>query len=207
MTSALSITPAFLRNSFSSSGLVIDYRDWQIPLGRRFRALKIWFVLRTYGISGLQAHIRRTVALGSEFHSWVHGRPDLFRVLTPPAFALTVLTIMPGSSHVEVEAEAEAAPNMNQAEPQTKGERETDHDESQTPSSDLERANEITRLVYEKINADGKIFLTSTVVQGVYAIRIVSANPKADREHLQKAFEILVKTTEEIRGSSKQGPS
>lgn len=114
---------------------------------------------------------------------------------------------MPGSSHVEVEAEAEAAPNLNQAEPQTKGEREADYEESQTPSSDLERANEITRLVYEKINADGKIFLTSTVVQGVYAIRIVSANPKADREHLKKAFEILVNTAEEIRESSKQEPS
>lgn len=205
MTSALSITPAFLRNSFSSSGLVIDYRDWQIPLGRRFRALKIWFVLRTYGISGLQAHIRRTVDLGSEFHSWVLGRPDLFRVLTPPAFALTVLTIVPGSSRVE--AEAEAALNLNQAEPQTKGEKEKNHEEPQTPSSDLERANEITRLVYEEINADGKIFLTSTVVQGIYAIRVVSANPKADQEHLKQAFEILVKTTEEIQRSSKHGKS
>lgn len=200
LTSALSITPAFLRNSYSSSGLVIDYRDWQIPLGRRFRALKIWFVLRTYGVSGLQAHIRRTIALGSEFHSWILGRPDLFRVLTPSAFALTVLTIVPGSSSVE----AEIAPNSNQAEPQTKEERETHDEGSETLSSDLERANEITRLVYEKINAEGKIFLTSTVVQGVYAIRVVSANPQADREHLKNAFEILVKTTEEIRGSLEQ---
>lgn len=126
-------------------------------------------------------------------------------MLAPPAFALTVLTIVPGSSQIEVEAEAEAeaALNLKQAEPQTKGERETDHEEPQTPSSDLEQANEITRLVYEKINADGKIFLTSTVVQGVYAIRVVSANPKADREHLKKAFEILVNTAEEIRRSSK----
>lgn len=73
----------------------------------------------------------------------------------------------------------------------------------QSQSSDFERANEITRLVYEKINADGEIFLTSTVVQGAYAIRVVSANPKADLEHMRKAFAILVKTTEELREMAK----
>ena len=155
-------------------------------------------MLRTYGVSGLQAHIRHTIALGSEFHSWVLGRPDLFRVLTPLAFALTVLTIEPGSESAE--AEAEVAPDSNQAEPQTKGERETNHEAVHILNNELERANEITRLVYEKINAEGQIFLTSTVVQGIYAIRVVSANPKADREHLKKAFDILVTTTEEIRG-------
>jgi aromatic-L-amino-acid decarboxylase len=51
---SLSIMPSYLRNEFSESGLVTDYRDWQIPLGRRFRSLKIWFVLRTYGVKGLQ---------------------------------------------------------------------------------------------------------------------------------------------------------
>lgn len=55
---ALSITPQYLRNKASESGLVIDYRDLQIPLGRRFRALKLWFVLRQYGVKGLQAFIR-----------------------------------------------------------------------------------------------------------------------------------------------------
>lgn len=55
---ALSITPQYLRNKASESGLVIDYRDLQIPLGRRFRALKLWFVLRQYGVKGLQSFIR-----------------------------------------------------------------------------------------------------------------------------------------------------
>jgi aromatic-L-amino-acid decarboxylase len=197
LTSVLSITPSFLRNQFSSSGLVIDYRDWQIPLGRRFRALKIWFVLRTYGVSGLQAHIRHTTGLGAQFYSWVDARSDLFRVLVPPAFALTVLAVVPSSS----QAGAAAGTHSDQSNPQLGTKNEMNQEESQ--SSYLERANEITRLVYEKINADGQIFLTSTVVQGAYAIRVVSANPKADHEHLRKAFEILVKTTEEIRGVTK----
>jgi len=64
---SLSITPEYLRNQASDSGAVIDYRDWQIPLGRRFRALKLWFVIRAYGIEGLQQHIRHTVGLAQRF--------------------------------------------------------------------------------------------------------------------------------------------
>ena len=67
----LSILPEYLRNKASESGAVIDYRDWQVPLGRRFRALKLWFVIRHYGVEGLQYHIRRHVELAQRFASWV----------------------------------------------------------------------------------------------------------------------------------------
>jgi aromatic-L-amino-acid decarboxylase len=67
----LSVLPEYLRNQASESGAVIDYRDWQVPLGRRFRALKLWFVLRHYGIEGLQYHIREHVRLAQEFAQWV----------------------------------------------------------------------------------------------------------------------------------------
>jgi aromatic-L-amino-acid decarboxylase len=64
---ALSILPEYLRNKATESGAVIDYRDWQVPLGRRFRALKLWFVIRHYGVEGLRFHIRRHVALAQYF--------------------------------------------------------------------------------------------------------------------------------------------
>ena len=64
---ALSITPEYLRTKESDAGEVIDYRDWQIPLGRRFRALKLWFVMRAYGAEGLREHIRRGVRHGELF--------------------------------------------------------------------------------------------------------------------------------------------
>ena len=54
---------------------MIDYRDWQIQLGRRFRALKLWFVIRTYGVTGLQEVVRQHVALAQEFASWVEADP------------------------------------------------------------------------------------------------------------------------------------
>jgi aromatic-L-amino-acid/L-tryptophan decarboxylase len=63
---ALSILPEYLRNRASESGGVIDYRDWHVPLGRRFRSLKLWFVLRWYGLEGLRHHVREHVRLAGE---------------------------------------------------------------------------------------------------------------------------------------------
>jgi aromatic-L-amino-acid decarboxylase len=75
----LSVLPEYLRNQATESGAVIDYRDWQVPLGRRFRALKLWFVLRHYGVEGLQHHVRQHIALAQEFANWVRadGRFEL----------------------------------------------------------------------------------------------------------------------------------
>jgi len=78
----LSILPEYLRNQASESGQVIDYRDWQIPLGRRFRALKLWFVIRHYGAEGLRHHIRRHVELAQRFAGWVRDSRD-FQLLAP----------------------------------------------------------------------------------------------------------------------------
>jgi len=79
---ALSILPEYLRNKATESGAVIDYRDWQVPLGRRFRALKLWFVIRYYGVQGLRRFVREHVALAQEFASWVEKSGD-FRLSAP----------------------------------------------------------------------------------------------------------------------------
>lgn len=80
----LSILPEYLRNQATESGAVIDYRDWQIPLGRRFRALKLWFVIRHYGIQGLRYHIRRHIELAREFAGWISNDDRFELVLAPP---------------------------------------------------------------------------------------------------------------------------
>ncbi len=79
---ALSILPEYLRNKASESGSVIDYRDWQVPLGRRFRALKLWFVIRSYGVEGLRHHVREHVALAQQFAGWVGDSSD-FELAAP----------------------------------------------------------------------------------------------------------------------------
>ncbi|XP_061381415.1 histidine decarboxylase isoform X6 [Danaus plexippus] len=63
------VNPIYLRHE--NSGKAIDYMHWQIPLSRRFRALKLWFVLRNYGVSGLQKHIRESVRLAQKFEALV----------------------------------------------------------------------------------------------------------------------------------------
>jgi aromatic-L-amino-acid/L-tryptophan decarboxylase len=79
---ALSILPEYLRNAASDSGAVIDYRDWQIPLGRRFRSLKLWATIRHYGVEGLRHHVREHVELAQEFATMV-GQDRRFELLAP----------------------------------------------------------------------------------------------------------------------------
>jgi aromatic-L-amino-acid decarboxylase len=76
-----------LRNQATESGQVFDYRDWQIPLGRRFRALKLWFVIRHYGVEGLRYHIRRHVEIAQAFAAWVRAS-DQFELVVEPQFNL-----------------------------------------------------------------------------------------------------------------------
>ncbi len=80
----LSILPEYLRNRATESGAVIDYRDWQIPLGRRFRALKLWLVIRSYGVEGLRFHVRRHVRLAQELAGWIERAERFELAVRPP---------------------------------------------------------------------------------------------------------------------------
>lgn len=83
----LSVLPEYLRNQATESGAVIDYRDWQVPLGRRFRSLKLWFVLRSFGVEGIRERIRRHIGLAREFAGWVADDPR-FELAAPAPLAL-----------------------------------------------------------------------------------------------------------------------
>ncbi len=84
---ALSILPEYLVNDATRSGAVFDYRDWQLPLGRRFRALKLWFVLRYYGVEGFQYHIRRHIELARRLVGWIEADRH-FEMVAPTPFNL-----------------------------------------------------------------------------------------------------------------------
>ena len=182
LISALSITPSYLRSNQYDAGLVTDYRDWQIPLGRRFRSLKIWFVMRSYGVNGFKTHIRRHIKLGEMFADLIRTRNDLFETVTTPAFALTVITVKPRKDQKHDEKMAQA----------------TNDNTPDAGDQDVVEANRVTKEVYERVNAGGEIFLTSGVVAGIYAIRVVSANERTEEKYIQKAFDILVRTAEAV---------
>jgi aromatic-L-amino-acid decarboxylase len=94
---AMSILPPYLRNEATLSGEVIDYRDWHIPLGRRFRSLKLWFVLRHYGASGIRHHIREHIRLAHALAEKIGADPR-FELVAPVPFALVVFRHVAGNA-------------------------------------------------------------------------------------------------------------
>jgi aromatic-L-amino-acid decarboxylase len=101
---ALTVLPEYLRNTATESGAVIDYRDWQVPLGRRFRALKLWFVLRWYGVEGLRAHVRTAVALAQEFAARVRA-DDRFEIVAPHPFSLVCFRLRGHDAEADARSE------------------------------------------------------------------------------------------------------
>ncbi|GAA6062475.1 hypothetical protein JCM10212_000010 [Sporobolomyces blumeae] len=108
LTSALDVTPFYLRTEQATSNLVTDFRNWQIPLGRRFRSLKIWYMLRSFGTSGFQAHLRKLVELAKVLESMVNEEPGI-ELFTPRSFSLVVFRILDPSGDLETENALNAA--------------------------------------------------------------------------------------------------
>jgi aromatic-L-amino-acid decarboxylase len=140
----LSILPEYLKNQATESGAVFDYRDWHIPLGRRFRALKLWFVIRHYGVEGLRYHIRRHVALAQEFTAWVRDDPR-FELAAPVPLNLVCFRLREG--------------------------------------------DEANRRLLERLNASGDLYLTHTVLDGKYTLRMSIGQTHTEGRHVAAAWE------------------
>jgi aromatic-L-amino-acid decarboxylase len=160
LPAALSITPEYLRNSASESGAVVDYRDWQVPLGRRFRALKLWAVVHGVGLSGLRAHIRAHVALAADLADRVRA-DAAFEPAAEPTLALVCLRVVTG-----------AGPDADDA---------------------------ASREVLERVNDSGRAFLTHTVVDGRYVIRVAIGSVTTQAEHVDQLWEQLSTEAAQVR--------
>ncbi len=96
------ILPEYLKTREGDQ--VINYRDWGIQLGRRFRALKLWFVIRSYGVEGLRDKIRGHIALTRELANWIAAAPD-FELQVAPKLALLCFRYHPIGTDDPVELE------------------------------------------------------------------------------------------------------
>ena len=143
---ALSILPEYLRNAASESGAVIDYRDWHVPLGRRFRALKLWFVVRHYGAEGLRGALREDVALAQELAAKVEADPRL-ELAAPARLSLVCLQHRDG--------------------------------------------DDATRALLEAVNADGSVYLTHTVLDGRYTMRVSIGALPTERHHVERLWALI----------------
>ena len=142
----LSILPEFLRNQATESGAVIDYRDWQVPLCRRFRALKLWFVIRHYGVEGLQHHIREHVNIAQQFVRWV-SESSTFELAAPAPLNLVCFRHRGG--------------------------------------------DDVNRRILERLNESGEMYLTHTVLNGKFTLRLCVGQTKTEARHVERAWKLI----------------
>jgi len=147
----MTVNPEYLKTARDPE--VHNFRDWGIPLGRRFRALKLWFVLRSYGAAGLREFLAAHIELAAEFAEWVEAAED-WEVLAPVPLNTVCFRWRPVGMDEDATAEA-------------------------------------NRLLMEKINAEGVIYLTHTKLGGVYCLRLAVGQRATKREHVEEAWRVL----------------
>ncbi|GAA5907237.1 uncharacterized protein JCM6883_006188 [Sporobolomyces salmoneus] len=103
LSSALDVTPHYLRTPQSQSSLVVDYRNWSLFLGRRFHSLKVWYTLRSFGVAGFQAHLRKLIDLAKLVDRFVKEEQGRIELFTPRNFSLVVFRIIHPSGDVVLE--------------------------------------------------------------------------------------------------------
>ncbi|TYH50774.1 hypothetical protein ES332_D10G228400v1 [Gossypium tomentosum] len=138
LTKSLSASAEFLKNNASDSKQVVDYKDWQITLSRRFRSMKLWLVLRSYGVENLRNFLRSHVKMA--------------KLVVPRNFAMVCFRVLPTTLKKE--------PN---------GCKKT-------------------------VNASGKIFMTHTIVEGIYVIRFAVGATLTEDKHVIKAWKVVQET-------------
>ncbi|WP_122072133.1 pyridoxal-dependent decarboxylase [Pseudophaeobacter sp. EL27] len=92
LVQTLAISPEYLKTHGKDG--IINYSEWSVPLGRRFRALKIWFLIRTYGLEGLRQRLRNHINWSNKLHESLALEPD-FEIVTPPMWSLWTFRYAP----------------------------------------------------------------------------------------------------------------
>ncbi|MFW5663783.1 MAG: pyridoxal phosphate-dependent decarboxylase family protein [bacterium] len=146
-----SIMPEYLKTAADEK--VNNYRDWGIPLGRRFRSLKLWFVIRYYGQEGIAAMVRKHVDLAQKFASWLRDMPG-YEILAPVNLSLVCFRY-------------------------------------RKPGLDEASLNDFNKKLLAEINASGEVYLTHTVLNGKYCLRLSVGQRTTEERHVRRVFELL----------------
>lgn len=155
LVKTLAIQPEYLK-THNHEGL-INYSEWSVPLGRRFRALKIWFLIRYYGLEGLRSRIRNHVDWSQNLAARLAKEPD-FQIVTDPILSLFTFRYLP------------------------------DNDEN---------LDELNQKLVDRINDDGRIYLTQTRIDGNLVIRFQVGQFNAEEEDVSIAFDVITQIARE----------
>jgi aromatic-L-amino-acid decarboxylase len=148
------ILPEYLKTR--TRGSVNDYRDWGVPLGRRFRAMKLWSVIRMYGVEGLQDKVRGHIRMARRLAEMIALEND-FQILAPVTINAVCFRFKPA------------------------GASEEDN-------------NKLNETLNHRLNDTGKIYLSHTVLNGIYTLRMVTGQTNLKMEHVEKAWDLIRKT-------------
>jgi len=153
------ILPEYLKTR--TRGQVNDYRDWGIPLGRRFRALKLWSVIRSYGTEGLRKKIRQHILFAAKLKEMILNEPD-FEILAPVVINVVCFRYHPSGN-------------------------------------DENRLNSTNEKLNHLLNDSGKMYLSHTVLNGKYTLRMVTGQTNVTFEHVEKAWNLIKTTAHSIK--------
>jgi aromatic-L-amino-acid decarboxylase len=157
---AFSLVPEYLR-TLDREGPIRDYNEYTPTLGRRFRALKLWMLLRYFGIEGLRRRIAYHLELGERFSSWIDGALD-FERLAPVPFSTICFRYRPASL--------------------------ADREDEPAIAEELDRVNVA---LMDAINRTGQVFLSHTRLRGRFTIRVALANLRMEDSDLDMVWEII----------------
>ena len=143
---AFSLVPEYLRTA--EDPRAINLMDYGVQLGRRFRALKLWFVLRYFGHEGLAAILRDHIAMAQEFAGWVRA-DERFELAAPVPFSLVCFRLRSG--------------------------------------------DEQNKMLMDAVNETGEAFLSHTVLNGRFALRLAIGNIQTTREDIRTTWDLIRK--------------
>lgn len=161
LRNAFSLVPEYLRTSEPDE--VRNFMDYGPQLGRRFRAIKFWFVMRYFGVEGITARIRQHNNLAKEFAAWV-DESENFECLAPVHFSTVCYRAFPQELRKRTDL---------------------------TPEQIESLLDELNEKIMERVNRKGKIYISHTKLNGKLTLRLAIGNIRTTIEHIKLAWEEL----------------
>ena len=184
---SLALTPEYLSSEHEG---VLDLMDVGLALGRRFRGLKLWFLFRQMGAAGLRALLRRHLGLAADFADRIR-RDSRFELAAPVPFGTVCFRAHPrrtrsGTSEARMNAAFDDLEAAN---------------EGGRVSNELEASNEWNRELMARVNRRGPVFLSHTVLDGRFTMRLAVGSVHTEARHVEAAYLILCEEHDEMAGA------
>lgn len=180
---SLALTPEYLRSEEEVEARTTNLMDYGLPLGRRFRALKLWFLLRWFGAEGLRELLRGHVRWARAFADGVR-EDDRFELVAGPSFSTVCFRALPPEA------------------PDSAGDAADAHPLGGEEARDALAVNDLNRRLLEAVNRQGDVFLSHTELSGRHVLRLSVGGPFTREEHVRGAWERLSEAYDEVVGTA-----